>query len=214
MARHLLGRYGGPVHLTYYPRGDLRRRQQTSSGNREPVRAVSHSHANQHCLSSHSINCHGNGSPNGSSGQARCHEHSDCRPHGSKRLAAIPQELQYVNSIADQTNTIGNSFEDFSSLAQNPQLLDQTWRFSVAIQLGIWQGIYSRALDQDVPVRFQRAHVLYLDALQEYDAASRTIAKALDNLDASSLAQGANTIKLGNQKLTLATQEFERLRQE
>lgn len=113
------------------------------------------------------------------------------------RAASSMSESRYRSEIGSQLSTMGSSMGRFSQLAGTPQLLSNSWKLDVAVELAIWQQSYREARQMDPPTGFEAFHRKYVSALAKFDSAATDAAAGIDDVDSSRLESANRKISEG-----------------
>lgn len=103
-------------------------------------------------------------------------------------------EQAYIETIKDQSVTLGSSLGRFSELASESQLGNQEWTIGVAAELATWTVEYQRARDLTPAAGYDEFHTTWVEALAKLDEAGSEIATGIDTLDADRINRGTGLL--------------------
>lgn len=112
-----------------------------------------------------------------------------------------PTVVAYRAQMSEQMGTLGESMGRFAELSQEPKLLDEEWRMSLAIELGTWMAAHTEVQEMTPPAGYEAFHGKYTEALAKLNDAAGHIASGLDNVDVEQINAGSAEIGEASQLL-------------
>lgn len=111
-------------------------------------------------------------------------------------------ELAYadwnVEVLTDLQTSVLTASDLMIDASEDPTLmLSTTWKTSVVTQVGIWQRIYRKVLEEEPPDRFKQYHATLSDALAEFDAAAILVEQGIQNMDAGAISDATARMNAG-----------------
>jgi len=122
--------------------------------------------------------------------------------------------MSYASEVSDDTGVMADSFTDFGARVGNWPY-SETDTYALATDTATWQVTYDKYAGMDAPSdRFATIHSLWVSGLQCYNDAADLFARGVDNVDSSLISQASAKMDEGQNYISQASAELNRIQSE
>lgn len=118
-------------------------------------------------------------------------------------------EQDYLSTLTDHTETMGDAFTNLGILFESPQYFDDDWILYTAVELVIIQLVYEEVLEISPPSSLTNIHSKFIEAMAHYNTSTYLIIQGIDYLNPSLIEQATTEMDIGTQLVYETTQLIE-----
>ena len=141
-------------------------------------------------------------------------EPDEAAPVVEQQTGFTAEESAYANDVVEITESMVESFDEFTALMGNPRIGQNDWTIGVVTQFFIWDENYQEALALTPPPAFVETHALFVEALRLYSEAGDDAVVGIDTLDPAIINQASAKMNQASELIALASAEVDRIREE